>query len=165
MISSRGLRLISRSSSSNHEILETPGVIQRRRVRRISTSDSENSNCSLFKVKPKFQMKIISNASEDEENLVTKSRKRCRKKSKWVRNIQRRNRIKGLQYKTRKGVIMAAKEFLNIPCRCARNCCGKVTTQERKKAMDSFYNLKTENEQNIILKGLCMYIMLKEDKH
>lgn len=89
----------------------------------------------------------------EEDPLGSKRLKRHRDPSKWKKNLQKTRRIHGLRYKTRYGVRKPAKEFIDHPCRCARNCSSQILAEIREKLMKDFYNLQSTNEQNIFLRG------------
>lgn len=101
---------------------------------------------------------IDSGSSSDcsSENITTNNsigRKRSCNPAKWARNVQKNRRIKGLEYRNRRGNVIPAKTFIDVICRCRQKCNEKITSDERKAAMEEFYNLGSQLEQNIFLRG------------
>lgn len=106
------------------------------------------------KTGPRRRLSFSSNSSDcNSTNPINTliGRKRSRNPVKWIRNLQKHNRIKGLAYRNRGGKLIPAKTFVDIQCKCRQNCNQKIISDERVAAMKEFYSLHSELDQNIFL--------------
>lgn len=124
----------------------------------VSEECSDDSSIRFINRKsgPRRRLSFSSDSSDCNSTNPTNTligRKRSRNPVKWIRNLQKHNRIKGLAYRNRRGKLIPAKTFVDIQCRCRQNCNQKIIADEREAAMKAFYSLHSQLEQNIFLRG------------
>lgn len=124
----------------------------------VSEESSEDSSIRFINKRsgPSRRLSFSSDSSDCNSTNPTNisiGRKRSRNTGKWKRNLQKHKRIKGLAYRNRGGKLIPAKTFVDIQCKCSRNCNQKISSDEREAAMKDFYSLPSHLDQNIFLRG------------
>lgn len=91
------------------------------------------------------------------EGSPKRTRKRQRKE--WKREERKSKRNTGNYYITRKGKIIAEKQFSNLYCKCRKHCFNKITEQARKNIFESFWKIGTRSAQNAFICGLVKQVV------
>ena len=95
------------------------------------------------------------------EAIVEGRPKRCRKRQRkeWKREERKRKRNSGKSYVSRKGKIVAEKQFSNLDCRCKKHCFNEITEQARRKEFESFWKIGTRSAENALICGLVKQVV------
>lgn len=104
----------------------------------VSEESSDDSSIRFINRKsgPRRRLSFSSDSSDCNSTNPTNTligRKRSRNPVKWIQNLQKHNRIKGLAYRNRGGKLIPAKTFVDIQCRFRKNCNQKINSDEITK--------------------------------
>ena len=80
------------------------------------------------------------------------ARKRPRDPDSYQANIRKKARLCGAAYQNAAGHPVPSKKP-GPDCNCKRRCFARVTPEDRQVLFDSFYNMSTENEQDLYLQS------------
>lgn len=90
-----------------------------------------------------------------------KGKKRARHEEAYKRNKIKQARLKGTSYKNYKENTVAEKKP-GITCTCKKKCIEKLREEDRISIFDTFYNIRTKNEQDMYLQGLITCKEIKQ---
>lgn len=111
-----------------------------------SSSDDDDNNFGGGHKLPDHQEDVL---------LLEKGQGRKRKKNEesWMRNIRKRKRAAGEQYRSVKGKVVPAKEFNARDCNCPRKCHSKFSLERRADLFKNFYALGSHSAQTAYIFG------------
>lgn len=92
---------------------------------------------------------LIGDSSSGEDIGARKSRKRTRNEDQWKKNIRKRQRQSGKEYKDSKGNIQRKREIKNRKdCngKCKFRCSLNITSEERDLIFTKFWNLSDDGK-------------------
>ena len=100
-----------------------------------------NRHSRMFKFAREMDASVSSDLGTPGPPESRCGRKRLRNEENWKRKRRKLHKDSGKSYKSAKGVRKAAKEVMNITCRCSNNCRENVSDEERKRILTGFYGL------------------------
>lgn len=80
-----------------------------------------------------------------------KSSKRIRNPKKHKRQEMKSKRTKGEEYENYKGIVIAAKKFQKVICKCRKACHFNVPENEQKQIFEEYWNLSTWTQKTTFL--------------
>lgn len=95
-----------------------------------------------------------STENAESSQTKTRSRKRTRDPTNWMRNVRQRLRNSGKEYTSRTGKKMGKKTFQNRDCSCKLQCMEHFSEAERRQSFDSFWEMGHFARQQSFISGL-----------
>lgn len=87
-----------------------------------------------------------------------KPKKRVRNSENWQRNIRKRKRCAGQEYKTNSGKIVPAKSFKPFSCTCKGRCSILIPNERQMELHKNFYDLQSFDLQTSYLFSLVKVV-------
>lgn len=107
-----------------------------------------------------------SNNSDEEVNVTTaaKGKKRLAKPSTWKRNLTKKQRATGKEYKSIYTNKIVPKRVTGPACKCTYKCFSKITDEDKSNILESFNAIGDKEKQDTFLCGLISVTNVKRRK-
>ncbi|CAK1596051.1 unnamed protein product [Parnassius mnemosyne] len=150
----------SSSTSTNEDFSSDHSSYYPQQNVEISTEleDSEDNEERRDPEGPVGNLGEINHPDSDE---TVKGRKRVRNFDRWAKNIRKRKRTAGQEYRNVRGSIVPAKVFTPVVCSCRFKCSEQVSSENQEAIHVMFYQLTSWDAQTT---WLCSAIMTLEPK-
>ncbi|CAK1586739.1 unnamed protein product [Parnassius mnemosyne] len=150
----------SSSTSTNEDFSSDHSSYHPQQNVEISTEleDSEDNEERRDPEGPVGNLGEINHPDSDEP---VKGRKRVRNFDRWAKNIRKRKRTAGQEYRNVRGSIVPAKVFTPVVCSCRFKCSEQVSSENQEAIHVMFYQLTSWDAQTT---WLCSAIMTLEPK-
>lgn len=88
----------------------------------------------------------------------SKPKKRVRNREKWKRNVNKRKKCDGQEYRTKSGEIVKLKSYKLFKCTCKGRCSVMIPVKRQMELHRNFYALETYNFQTEYLFALIKVV-------